>query len=315
QADIELRAQADDPDGDSIRACLESLLEASREFAQQREQAQDGLGDLWGETSEFGVARNRLEGAFGQQDAQIESTERAVAAFPYVDDLTQGCRVMIGETTKLMDANVLIRDSLQEVGIELARGENRLTNLEPAKRRDALTGAESRAALEGVLLQWMDGDEERPSPLSVAAVDIDAFSRVNEDYGHAVGNQLLQAVGKLLAAENGNRARLARFSGERFVLLFPNSDLRATTNAVERLRQIVELACFDYKKAEVRITVSCGVAEAGGEDTVETIMARAEATLMEAKRYGRNRTFIHEGKYPTPVVPPKFPIEPRRMSL
>ena len=97
--------------------------------------------------------------------------------------------------------------------------------------------------------------------------------------------------------------------------MFPDSDLRATTNAVERLRQIVELACFVYKNSEIRITVSCGVTEAVGEDTPDSVMARAEATLMEAKRYGRNRTFIHEGKYPTPVVPPKFPIEQRRMTL
>ncbi len=315
QADVELRSQADDPDSDSIRACLESLLEASREFAEQREQARAGLGDVWGETSEFGVVRDRLNGAFGQQDAQIESTERAVAAFPYVDDLTQGCRVMIGETTKLMDANLRVRDTLREVEIELARGENRLTDLEPARLRDALTGAESREALEGALLQWMEGGDEHLGTLSVAAIDIDGFGRVNEEFGHAVGNQLLHALGKLLIAETGNRARLARYSGARFVLMFPDSNLRATTNAVERLRQIIELACFGYKNSEIRITVSCGVAEAVNEDTPDSVMARAEATLMEAKRYGRNRTFIHEGKYPTPVVPPKFPIEQRRMTL
>ncbi len=315
QTDLELRARAEDPDSDSLRACLESLLEASREYAEQREQAQAGLDDIWGKTPEFGAVHGKLEEAFRQQDAQIESTERAVAAFPYVDDLKQGCRVMIGETTKLIDANLRVRDTLQEVGIELAREENRLTDLEPVRLRDALTGAESRESLEGALLQWMQDGDERLDTLSVAAIDIDEFGRVNEEFGHTVGNQLLHAFGKLIIAETGNRARLARFSGECFVLLFHDSDLRTTTNAVERLRQIVELACFEYKRSEIRITVSCGVAETVDDDTPNSVMARAEATLMEAKRYGRNRTFIHEGKYPTPVVPPKFPIEQRRMTL
>ncbi len=315
QADAQLRAQVEDPDSTSIRECLASLLEASREFAQKREHARNGLEVLPGETAEFEMASERLKGAIDQQDTQIESTERAIAAFPYVDDLTQGCRVMIGETTKLMDANLRVRDSLHEVSIQLARGEHRLTDLEPARRTDGLTGTESRESLEGALLQWMHSGEEQVDMLSVAVLDVDGFGQVNEEYGHSVGNELLHALGKLLIAENGSRARLARFSGERFALLFPNVDLRAAANAVERLRQIVELARFEYKKADIHITISCGVAESLGDDTPDTVMTRAEATLMEAKRYGRNRTFIHEGKYPTPVVPPKFALEPRRMTL
>ncbi len=315
RADGELRCQADDPDGDSIRACLESLLEASREYAEQRERARVELDSVRGERPEFGVACGKLDDAVTRQDRQIESTERAIAAFPYTDDLARGCHVMTDETTKLMDANISVRDALHEVGVAVARGEGRLADLEARKRSDSLTGAESRAALENALLTWMGEGGRRTGTLTLAAVDVDEFSRINREFGHTVGNQLLHALGQLLITENRSQVRLARFSGERFVLLFSDSSLRDTTNAVERLRQIVELACFEHKRAEIQITVSCGVAEATGSDTPEIILARAEATLMEAKRYGRNRTFIHEGKYPTPVVPPKFPIQQRRMTL
>ncbi len=315
RADGQLRSQAENPDGDSVRSCLQSLLEASREYAEKREQTRAKLDSVRSERPEFGVACGELDGAVARQDEQIESTERAIAAFPYTDALGRGCRVMIDETTKLMDVNVLVRDTLHEAGVSLARGEKRLADLDAEKRSDALTGTDSRAALERTLHTWMEEDAQSIEKLSVAAIDVDEFSRVNREFGHAVGDQLLHALGKLFVAENRDQARLARFSGERFVLLFPDTNLRNTTNAVERLRQIVELACFEYKNEDIRITVSCGVAEAGGGDTPETILTRAEATLIEAKRYGRNRTFIHEGKFPTPVIPPKFPIAQRRMTL
>jgi diguanylate cyclase (GGDEF)-like protein len=314
-ADGALRSQVENPDGDSIRACLQSLLEASRDYAERREHARERLEAVRGERPEFGMVCEKLDGACVRQDKQIESTERAITAFPYTDDLTRGCRVMIDETAKLVDANILVRDTLHEVGVTLARGENRLADLSARKQSDASTGVEGRDVLESTLLQWIDEGTGRAEMLTVAAIDVDEFSQVNREFGHTVGNQLLHALEQLFVAENRGQARLTRFSGERFVLLFPNANLRKTTNAVERLRQIVETACFDYKKAEIRITVSCGVAEAVAGDTSETILARAEATLMEAKRYGRNRTFIHEGKYPTPVVPPKFSIEQRRMTL
>lgn len=315
RADGELRCQADDPDSDSIRACLQSLLEASREYAEQRERARVELDSVRGERPEFGMACGKLDDAVTRQDRQIESTGRAIAAFPYTDDLARGCRVMTDETTKLMDANISVRDALHEVDVAVARGEGRLADLEGRKRSDALTGAESRVALENALLTRMSEGGGRAEALTLAAVDVDDLSRINREFGHTVGNQLLHALGQLLVAENHSQVRLARFSGERFVLLFPDASLRDTTNCVERLRQIVELACFEYKREDIHITVSCGVAEATSTDTPETILARTEATLMEAKRYGRNRTFIHEGKYPTPVVPPKFTIQPRRMTL
>ena len=315
RADAELRSQAESPDGDSIRTCLQSLLEAGREYAEQREQARARLHDCWGEQPEFGLVNEHLHGAVGRQDAQIESTERAIAAFPYTTDLSGGCRVMIDETARLMDANLLVRDTLDEAGAAAARSDQRLADLEPARRVDALTGADSRAALGRTLLEWMDDRAEHVDTLAVAVLDIDNFSQVNRRFGHAVGNLVLQAIGKLLVAEQRGGARFSRVSGERFVLLLPNVDLREATNGVERLRQIVELARFEYKSEEIRTTVSCGVAEATGDDTPDTILARAEATLMEAKRYGRNRTFLHEGKYPTPVVPPKFSLEPRHMTL
>lgn len=315
QVDTKLRSQTDNPEGGSIRDCLQSLLEAGREYVEQRERARDQIAKVHGEHPEFGIVCEDLQQAVSRQDQQIARTEQAISEFPYTGDLADGCRAMIGETGKLTDANLVVRDSLHEVDLAVARGEHRLADLEPRKRYDALTGTDSRAALEGTLQQWLAEGAEHVAALSVAAIDIDGFSGVNQRFGHVVGNQVLQALGTMLVGEKSPGARIARFSGERFILSFPGTTLRDATNNVERLRQIIEKARFDHREEEICLTVSCGVTEAADGDSADDLLARAETTLMEAKRYGRNRTFIHEGSYPTPVVPPTFSIESRRMRL
>jgi diguanylate cyclase (GGDEF)-like protein len=98
----------------------------------------------------------------------------------------------------------------------------------------------------------------------------------------------------------------ARFSGQRFLLLLPDVSPRDAATLVEKLRQTIEKSRFRHRGQEIRVTVSCAVTEASSADSPEALFARTEATLYEAKRYGRNRTFLHEGKYPTPVIPPSF---------
>ncbi len=72
---------------------------------------------------------------------------------------------------------------------------------------------------------------------------------------------------------------------------------------------MIENAHFEHKDFDIRITVSCALTRAHNEDSPSSVLLRVEAALREAKRYGHNRTFLHEGKYPTPVVPPDIEIE------
>jgi len=98
-------------------------------------------------------------------------------------------------------------------------------------------------------------------------------------------------------------------------VLFPTADLRTAANFIERVRQTVELTAFNWEDLTIRVTLSCAAIRALPGETNEAVLGRAEATLREAKRYGRNRSFQHEGEYPTPVVPPNFALEPLEVSL
>jgi PleD family two-component response regulator len=92
--------------------------------------------------------------------------------------------------------------------------------------------------------------------------------------------------------------------------MFSDVEPQTAIKTIERCRQTIDSAHFEHKDFDIRITVSCALARANNDDSPSSILVRVESALREAKRYGHNRTFMHDGKYPTPVVPPEITIEP-----
>ncbi|MFN2410901.1 MAG: GGDEF domain-containing protein [Halomonas sp.] len=119
---------------------------------------------------------------------------------------------------------------------------------------------------------------------SMAFLDIDHFKPVNDEHGHAVGDQVLQQLAKLLLSKLRDQDVAARIGGEEFALLMPDTSIDEASNALERLRQAIEI----YRWQPVPITVSLGVTSYLPEDTRESLMARADTALYTAKNQGRN---------------------------
>lgn len=141
------------------------------------------------------------------------------------------------------------------------------------------------------------------SPLSIALIDIDHFKRVNDTYGHLVGDRVLRAVTDALTRQLRNYDRAGRFGGEEFVILLPQTCQADARNIAERLRRhIAGLAVpiDDTEDAQcVRLTISVGVAAmdgSGGELT--DLVAAADAALYYAKQAGRNRTHVFASSLP-----------------
>lgn len=315
RANDALRSYTGVADAAEIEACLSSLMEATNEYLRHREQLQKGLAKPPEEQPRLREVRASLEAAIERQDTQIQSTSDSIVHFDEHGDVEAGRVQVVGETSKLMDANHHLRDTLDVALLEVG---HQRPNLPPAGRqeqRDPLTGLAARAALEAQLSQWWQDDPQHLRQLCLAMIDIDYFAQLNQQFGHKLGDKFLGALGQLLASERRGEGTVARFAGQCFALVFPDVDIRLATNAVERIRQIIDLARFRCRDDQQRLTVSCAVTAAIVDDTTPTLLARAEAALGEAKRYGRNRTFLHEGKYPTPVAPPSFSLETREITL
>lgn len=165
--------------------------------------------------------------------------------------------------------------------------EERATQLEQLARSDALTGLGNRmAAAERLTAEYQRFHRSR-APYSVLLLDTDHFKRVNDNHGHAVGDQVLQQIAAALQGAARTTDFAARYGGEEFLLLLPDTDAEGALVLAERVRAAVSAAS---NTVAGMVTVSIGAATARDDDaTHETIVQRADEALYRAKANGRNR--------------------------
>ena len=187
-------------------------------------------------------------------------------------------------------------DGARLLGIaEIFRSQSRsaepaqVRELKLAASRDPLTGLANRGELESQLAKSMKKFRSNSSPFAALFLDVDFFKRVTDNYGHAVGAEVLVGRANLLRQECYSGELLARYGGEEFVVICPETDLPAARRRSERLRLAVSqsILCSD---PDVRITASFGVAAAESGDTAESLLRRADQALYRAKKTGRNRS-------------------------
>jgi len=154
--------------------------------------------------------------------------------------------------------------------------------------RDPLTELSNRLALDERLTSELARCRRYNGALSVAVFDIDYFKNINDTYGHKSGDKVLTIIAKLLSQHSREADFLARFGGEEFVMLLPETRAEDAFGVVEKIRQIVENSGFNASGNRISITLSCGLTEYVAGDDNESIFSRADAALYQAKQQGRN---------------------------
>lgn len=154
---------------------------------------------------------------------------------------------------------------------------------------DPLTGLYNRAAyvqaLEKACMKW----EQEKVQSAMLVWDIDHFKMINDRYGHAAGDKVLQSVAQKLETGVRKGDMLARFGGEEFVMLLADKSLEEGAQLAERIRQLISSTDFTYKKQALHVTISCGVASFVDKDTPTSLFERADKALYKAKHSGRDR--------------------------
>jgi diguanylate cyclase (GGDEF)-like protein len=153
-------------------------------------------------------------------------------------------------------------------------------------RIDALTGLANRRALEEILAAEISRAHRFAHQLAVVLLDLDRFKEINDSFGHAAGDVMLRAVSRLLTSLARQGDTVARWGGEEFVVVLPETDLAGAQRFAERLRRTIEA----HAVGEMRTSASCGVATMLPEDNVEELLGAADQALYQAKSNGRNRT-------------------------
>ncbi len=158
---------------------------------------------------------------------------------------------------------------------------------------DPLTGLHNRRYMAGQLGALVRrATHPGGEPVSALLIDIDHFKRVNDTFGHDVGDEVLREFAVRLATNVRAIDLACRLGGEEFVVIMPDSDLAAAYKVAERLRLHISGSPFRVQGADeaLAVTVSIGVAVTGAEgDTPDALIKRADSAVYDAKRAGRNQ--------------------------
>jgi len=172
------------------------------------------------------------------------------------------------------------------ISVKRREAEGRAREMARRADTDALTGVLNRMGFNDAMSRELGRARRYGQTLSVAIVDIDHFKKVNDEFGHPVGDQVLVRTAKLLSSCVRESDTVARWGGEEFALIAPMTTEEGAASLAEKLRSIMAATHLGPREP---ITASFGVAELSPDDTVETLLQRADEALYRAKQSGRNR--------------------------
>ncbi|MCG6203241.1 GGDEF domain-containing protein [Rhodopseudomonas sp. HC1] len=181
-----------------------------------------------------------------------------------------------------------LRETLYKRGVELREAYQRIEEL---AELDELTGAFNRRCIMRMLNEEIDRAERNGTPLSLALIDLDWFKRINDGFGHPIGDEVLRTFAITIFANIRSFDRFGRYGGEEFLLLLPNTSREEAHAMLERLREIVAELDWTAFSPRMQVTLSAGIATMTLGETADAALARSDSALYTAKEMGRNRIF------------------------
>ncbi len=193
--------------------------------------------------------------------------------------------LVIGQCAFLGLFGATLRKILYRRSIELKAAYQRIEEL---AELDELTGAYNRRCITRLLDAEIEKSRQASTPCAIALIDLDWFKRINDAYGHPVGDEVLRTFAITIFANIRPADSFGRYGGEEFLLLLPGMPGDAAQRMLERLRGIVADLDWSAFSPGMRVTISAGVATLRDIDTADTFLARADRALYSAKAQGRN---------------------------
>lgn len=223
---------------------------------------------------------------------------RSLPALADADQVRGIVQELIAENAKMqLDANDL-RTSLEQSRSQIDALRCDLAEAQELGLRDPLTAVGNRRCLDTNLAKEIDAAQAQATPMCLVLGDIDHFKKINDAFGHVVGDEVLKVFARLLSTNVKSCDTVARYGGEEFAIILPRTELEGAKRLTERIRGELEekrLVVNACGRQVGEITASFGIAQFADGDDPTKLIQRADDKLYEAKHAGRNRV-AHDGK-------------------
>jgi diguanylate cyclase len=200
-------------------------------------------------------------------------------------------KFLIAENEKMQRDATDLRSNLEQSRSQIEKLRWNLAEAQELGLRDPLTALNNRRCFDINLAQAIGEAHAQSESMCLVMGDIDNFKTINDTFGHQIGDEILKMFAKLLCDNVKGRDTVARFGGEEFAIILPETGLEHATTLTESIRSQLEEKELALNSGEPigKITASFGVAQLGEGDSAERLVQRADARLYDAKCAGRNR--------------------------
>ncbi|MGA1862350.1 diguanylate cyclase [Deferribacter thermophilus] len=212
-----------------------------------------------------------------------------------IEALKKGADDYISKPYDYEELNVRIHSGFRILKLERRLKESYQKLYEMATH-DALTGILNRGAIEKKLKREVERGKRIGHEVGVILIDIDNFKRINDEYGHQIGDIVLQDVAEVLETNCRRYDYVGRYGGEEFLIVLPGLNSYSTSKVAERIRKEVENRSFHAVNIDLKVTISLGVCSTKEAQDIKDLIKKADEALYKAKREGKNRTVVYQGE-------------------
>jgi diguanylate cyclase len=204
-------------------------------------------------------------------------------------------KFLLAENAKMQHEAGELKKSIEQSKSQINKLRSHLAEAQEVSMRDALTSLSNRRRFDDSLARELADARQQGTALSLVLADIDNFKKVNDLFGHTIGDEILKMFARVLRDNVCARDTVARYGGEEFAVIFPETEVERARLITERMRSQLEgmqLALNGSGQQIGRITASFGIAELSLGDDADTLVQRADEKLYQAKCAGRNRVAV-----------------------
>jgi diguanylate cyclase len=243
----------------------------------------------------------QVKGDVGRHQASLAEAQAEVRGF--AGDSESSMSFVI---ERLLRDNESLLAQLCDAEVKFVAQEEALQQYMLEARQDALTSLENRRAFDQDLVQRFAEWQRQGTEFCLAMVDVDHFKRINDEYGHPVGDEVLKGIARVLAGSVRQMDVVSRLGGEEFGVLLPCTTLEEGQGVAERIRQYIAEMRLVANGIVVSVTASVGLANVRAVSSSAELLEEADKALYAAKNAGRDRAYYYSvaGYDPVPRLAP-----------